>query len=126
MLNKVNSMKQITIHLPAHSKRNYTIQVSANAIAEIGSLYDFAAYSKVFVVTDEVVGPLLLDKLTAALPVASTSVVLPVGTGQKSIEGVQMIWKAMHNAGCDRKSLVINLGGGVIGDIGGFAASTYM
>lgn len=119
-------MKKITVSLPARPKRDYIIHVSSNAIEEIGSMYDFAAYSKVFIVTDSVVGPLLLDKLVAALPVAADSVVLEVGDGQKSIKSIETIWTAMHAAGCDRKSLVINLGGGVIGDLGGFAAATYM
>jgi len=119
-------MKKITTNLPARPKRDYTIHVSDNAIEEIGSLYDFAAYSKVFIVTDSVVGPLLLDKLIAALPVTADSITLPIGDGQKSIKSIETIWTAMHAAGCDRKSLVINLGGGVIGDLGGFAAATYM
>ncbi|HEY5152974.1 MAG TPA: 3-dehydroquinate synthase [Candidatus Saccharimonadales bacterium] len=119
-------MKITTVNIPATPKKNYEIHVSANAMSDIGSLYDFAAYSKVFIITDEVVGPLLLAKLASALPVAYDSIALPVGTGQKSIKSVQAIWTAMHTAGCDRKSLVINLGGGVIGDVGSFAASTYM
>lgn len=119
-------MKKITVNLPSQPKRTYTIYIAENAIEEIGSLYDFGVYSKVFVVTDSVVGPLFLDKLISALPAAADSAVLPIGAGQKSIKSVEAIWTAMHEAGCDRKSLVINLGGGVIGDMGGFAASTYM
>ena len=51
---------------------------------------------------------------------------LPSGDNQKNIENAQKIWAALLDFGCDRKSLVINIGGGAIGDLGGFAASTYM
>jgi 3-dehydroquinate synthase len=55
-------------------------------------------------------------------------VVIAVSSGEqaKQIETVQSIWKALHKNGCDRKSLLINLGGGAICDVGGFAASTFM
>ena len=49
-----------------------------------------------------------------------------MGEDNKDIKSIQKVWQALYDAGGDRKSLVINLGGGVIGDVGGFAASTYM
>ena len=45
---------------------------------------------------------------------------------EKNIETVKIIWEKMFEAGLDRQSLLINLGGGVICDMGGFAASTFM
>jgi len=47
------------------------------------------------------------------------------GEENKNIESVKLIWEALSKNGADRKSLLINLGGGVIGDMGGFAASTF-
>lgn len=120
-------MKKITVSLlTPPPKQDYTIYVSAGAIGEIASLYDFSGYSKVFIVTDDTVGHLFLEKLKAALPVKPASTVLPAGEQQKSLDNIEKIWTAMHAAGCDRKSLVINLGGGLVSDMGGFAAATYM
>ena len=118
-------MKQITVSLKATPARTYTIYIGAGALEQISELHDVRRYSNVFVITDETVKP-LLGRLLASLPGKTASIVLPAGEPHKHIETVQKIWNAMHTAGCDRKSLVINLGGGVIGDIGGFAASTYM
>lgn len=119
-------MQTITVKQATPQEEDYTIHIGGGATEKIGSLYDFGRYSKLFIVTDENVAPLLLDKLTSALPAKADSIVLPAGEKQKNIDNVQKVWSALHDSGCDRKSLVINLGGGVIGDIGGFAASTYM
>jgi 3-dehydroquinate synthase len=119
-------MKKITITFPAQPHQAYAIHIFPGAIGEIASLHDFGRYSKLFIVTDETIQPLLLDKLVGALPTKPASIVLPTGEQQKNIGSIQKIWTAMLAAGCDRRSLVINLGGGVVGDLGGFAASTYM
>ena len=119
-------MQKITLSPANGQPKTCTIAIGAGALSELGSLFGLGAYSKVFVVTDETAAPLFLDKLMATLPAGATSVVLPAGEQHKHIDSVQEIWTALHQAGCDRQSLMINLGGGVIGDLGGFAASTYM
>ncbi len=106
--------------------KDSTIFIGTGILSEVGSLYNLSQYSKVFVVTDKAVAPLLLDTLLSGIPPGSDSIVLPIGEQEKHIKSVEKIWAAMHDAKCDRKSVVINLGGGVIGDVGGFAASTYM
>jgi 3-dehydroquinate synthase len=53
-------------------------------------------------------------------------ILISSGEINKNINTVQIIWQRLLDLGADRKTLVINLGGGVIGDMGGFAASTYM
>lgn len=119
-------MQKVTVRLASKPKQDYLIYIGNGIVGQIKSLYNFSRYSKVFIITDRKAGRLMLDKLTKALPIATASVVLPAGEKYKDIASVQKIWTAMHQAGCDRQTLVINLGGGVIGDIGGFAASTYM
>jgi 3-dehydroquinate synthase len=119
-------MQEVSVQLPLAKRRGYKICVGTNAIEEIGSLFELGRHSKIMVVTDDAVQPVLLQKLLAAVPEGTASVTLPAGEQHKTIESVQEVWTALHGAGCDRKSLVINLGGGVIGDIGGFAATTYM
>ena len=82
-------------------------------------------YSTTFIVTDTNVAPHWLSKLQAALP-GSAHLVLPAGEQHKTVDSLAAIWAALHRAGCDRKSVVVALGGGVIGDIAGLAAATYM
>ncbi len=119
-------MQKITLNLSNRPAKNCTICIGVDAFKELASLYDFSSYSKAFVVTDQVVEPLLLKGLTNMLPLEVASLALPAGEHYKDTKHVQRLWQAMHEADCDRKSLIINLGGGVISDIGGFAAATYM
>src|SRR6266702_593207 len=106
--------------------REYPIFTGTGLIEKIASFIDFSTYSKPFIITDETVALLFLDKLQKNLPSEADVIILPAGESAKDIQYLTKIWKKMIDAKLDRKSLVINLGGGVIGDIGGFAASTYM
>lgn len=120
-------MKQLTITLqsPA-SNREYLIFTGTGIIEKIAQLIDFFKYSKHLIITDETVAPLFLEKLQDSLPTKAEVIILPSGESTKDMRYLAKIWQTMIDAHLDRKSLVINLGGGVIGDIGGFAASTYM
>jgi 3-dehydroquinate synthase len=73
------------------------------------------------IVTDENAAKHHLSKFNIA-----KSVILPAGEEHKNLGTVSRLWKAFLENGLDRKSAVIALGGGVIGDLTGFAASTYM
>ncbi len=73
------------------------------------------------IVTDENVAKHHLKKFGV-----EKSIVLPAGEEHKNLETVSRLWKAFLENGLDRKSTVIALGGGVICDLAGFAASTYM
>ncbi|MGH7203705.1 MAG: 3-dehydroquinate synthase [Candidatus Levyibacteriota bacterium] len=120
-------MKQLTITFPPSTKnRNYPIYIGTNLVEKITSLFDLTQYSKIFVITDTTVEKLFLKKLLRNLPEQTKYIAVPPGEKAKHIESVMKIWTAMKDAGLDRKSLVINLGGGVIGDVGAFATSTYM
>jgi shikimate kinase/3-dehydroquinate synthase len=81
------------------------------------------------IVTDEIIAPLHADRVATHLQAAGVPVQLvtvPAGEAYKNLATVQRLWNAFLEAGLDRKSTVIALGGGVIGDLAGFAASTYM
>ncbi|OQY90091.1 MAG: 3-dehydroquinate synthase [Anaerolineae bacterium UTCFX1] len=73
------------------------------------------------IVTDENVAKHHLKKFNI-----EKSIVIPAGEEHKNLETVSRLWNAFLENGLDRKSTVIALGGGVIGDLTGFAASTYM
>lgn len=119
-------MQEVSVQLPPNKARGYKIHVGEQAIEKIGSLFNMDIYSRIMVVTDDAVEPILLRKLVAGLREDTVSAVIPSGEKYKNVDSIQKIWTALRNAGCDRKSLVINLGGGVLCDIGGFAAATYM
>ncbi len=76
------------------------------------------------IVTDENVAKFHLEKIQSV--VDAKSVIVPAGEAYKNLETTSHLWKAFLENGLDRKSTVIALGGGVIGDMAGFAASTYM
>ena len=82
--------------------------------------------SKVFILTDENVAPFWLPEVTHWLRCdAAVDIVIKAGEQHKNLQTVQRIWKALMKHHADRNSLLINLGGGTICDLGGFAASTY-
>lgn len=118
-------MKTITIHI-SETEKSYPIYIGKNLIEKLPKLCKLKNYTNVFVITDENVAPHFLQKVLTVIPNKKDSIIIKPGEKEKHIETVQRIWLAMKTALCDRKSLVINLGGGVIGDMGGFAASTYM
>jgi 3-dehydroquinate synthase len=79
-----------------------------------------------FIVTDENVAKFHLEKIKQTLGREVPALILPAGEKQKNLATIERIWRAFLEAGLDRKSVVLALGGGVIGDMTGFAAATYM
>jgi 3-dehydroquinate synthase len=118
-------MKSVTLSTPGKAY-TYSISVGNGSIAQIYELLELDRYSSIFVVTDKNVGILWLDKLLSVLPKPTNSITLEPGEQSETLTNVEIIWKAMQAAGCDRKTIMLTLGGGVVGDMGGFAASTYM
>lgn len=111
--------------------RNVTVKdsnifIGSGLLKDISSLVDFTRFTKVLIVADSNVPKSLVSKLESVIPVENRIVSINSGEQHKNLVTVQKIWEALVNFECDRKSLVINIGGGVIGDIGGFAAATFM
>lgn len=81
-----------------------------------------------FVITDDQVGPFYLDDVTHSLESAAPvfSYVVPSGEPSKSFETYKMVIDECIRLNLDRKAMIIALGGGVIGDLAGFVASTYL
>lgn len=82
--------------------------------------------SRIFVLVDENTGQHCLHHLIANLDQPFTTITIPAGETFKNIDTCKQVWAALIETKADRKSLLINLGGGVIGDLGGFCAATYM
>lgn len=88
------------------------------------------APSSVVVVTDDTVGALhgapVRAALTAALGREPASVSVPPGEASKGLAQLERLWRALDQAGLDRDGVVVAHGGGVVGDLAGFAAATWL
>ena len=94
-------------------------------------MLDLNTYDRAFLLTDEQVAKCCLPVLSSLLSgqphlADLPTLILPAGEEHKNITSVQRIWDFLFEQQATRNSLLINLGGGVICDMGGFAASTYM
>lgn len=108
------------------SDLNYDILI--NQESEALSVYiDNLNPSSVFVLQDENTKQFCFPSLEEILKnVKYTSIEIPSGEQNKNLDSCEKIWQLLLEAGADRKSLLLVLGGGVLGDMGGFAASCYM
>lgn len=112
----------------ALSERAYDIHIGPDLLAKGTLIVDRLASPRVAVVTNTVVAPLYLAKLTAPLRAAGirvTEIILPDGERHKNWETLNTIFDALLADRCDRTTTVMALGGGVVGDLAGFAAATY-
>jgi 3-dehydroquinate synthase len=119
-------MKTLNVSL---GERSYPIFIGSGLISQAGLFRPFIANKSVFVVTNTTVGPLYSKKLMQTLAVDAKSVheiVLPDGESYKDWQTLQKIFDALLTQGADRKSVLVALGGGVIGDMVGFAAASFM
>ncbi len=87
---------------------------------------DGTNYSKIFVLVDTNTKEHCLPLFNAQSGLNFDAIIeIKSGEEHKTIQTCQIVWEALSNLGGDRKSLLINLGGGVVTDLGGFAASTF-
>ncbi|MFK8303489.1 3-dehydroquinate synthase [Capnocytophaga stomatis] len=94
----------------------------------LGNLLQEKNYSKIFILVDENTNQFCLSLFLSELATETSIEVIEIEAGEefKNIETCTQVWYALSELGGDRKSLLINLGGGVVTDLGGFVASTYM
>lgn len=120
-------MESITVGL---GERSYKIVFGQGILAETGRFCrTLQTGNNVAVVTNPVVGAYYLEAVKAALADAGYavhSVEIPDGEEYKSFETLKSIYDSLIEFGFDRSSFLIALGGGVVGDIAGFAAATYL
>lgn len=107
-------------------ERSYPIYIGADLLSQPELLGQHIAGRQVAIVTNETVAPLYLPALEAALAGRNvTSVVLPDGEVYKTWEVLQQIFDGLLTARHDRRTTIVALGGGVVGDMAGFAAACY-
>ncbi len=109
-----------TLHLPAYDIQLGDLRESAKTWLRE------KAYSKIAILVDENTAqhclPVFLEKTGLE---DFRLIQIPAGEQHKNIDTCQAIWRGMMSGGLDRRSLLLNLGGGVIGDMGGFCAATF-
>ncbi|MCX8145773.1 MAG: 3-dehydroquinate synthase [Azovibrio sp.] len=118
-------MHTLTVEL---AERSYPIHIAPGLLQRPELLRQHLASQSVAIVTNTTVAPLYLDVLCqslAALAITPLVVVLPDGEAHKNWQTLNQIFDALLAAHCERRTTLIALGGGVVGDMGGFAAACY-
>lgn len=110
--------------------RSYPIHIGEGLLGQHELFEPHVAGKVVMICTNTTVGPLYADKLSATMRDAGArqvhTVTLPDGEEYKDWPTLQRVFDALLQNHCDRKTVLLALGGGVIGDMGGFAASAFM
>ena len=107
--------------------RSYTVYIGSGMLGTAHPVFDICNGSTALIVSNEKVAPLYLDRLAGSLAGASVhSLILPDGETYKTAESWSRIIDKLVEIRATRDTTLFTLGGGVIGDIGGFAAASYM
>lgn len=125
---------QIECHMNTHTlevalgDRTYPIHIGSGLMDQAELIASRLPQKKAAIVTNDVVGPLYLGRLQNALlacGVETVPIVLPDGEEHKDWQTLNRIFDALLEHRCERQTALIALGGGVIGDMGGFAAAVF-
>jgi 3-dehydroquinate synthase len=119
-------MQTLTVSL---GNRSYPIHIGAGLLSQIELILPHLIRPQVAIVTNTTVAPLYLAALSNALRNANIKVleiILPDGEAFKNAETLNLIYDSLLKNRCERSTTLIALGGGVIGDLTGYAAATYL
>lgn len=122
---------KIEINIPG--EKPYDMRIASGILDSLGeqlrAVPDIESCTKLAVITDSNVSPLYLPRVKKSLIDAGFDVceiTVEAGESSKSVEVIGEVWNALASLGITRDSAVVALGGGVVGDLAGFAASTFM
>ena len=124
----MNQQSRISLNVDL-GERSYPITIGAGLLSDPALIDQHIAGRKVAIVTNTTVAPLYLEQVAAPLRAAGREVhviVLPDGEEYKNWDSLMQVFDALLANKCDRKTTLVALGGGVIGDLTGFAAASYM
>lgn len=128
--NNKNAMQTVTVDFtPSSEKRSYPIHIGHGILQQVDLIVSCLSQKRVAIVSNTTIAPLYLDKLRTALEkqgIISVPIVLPDGEAHKNWETLNLIFDALLKNHCERNTAILALGGGVIGDLTGFAAATYL
>ena len=105
---------------------NQRVIISTHLENELVSALSECEHDKLFVLTDTTTQEMCLPVLQKFYCMKEAKVItIPASDSHKDIESLMMVWKGLQEGGASRHSCMINLGGGMVTDLGGFAASTF-
>ncbi|HEY6893039.1 MAG TPA: 3-dehydroquinate synthase [Rhodanobacteraceae bacterium] len=111
----------------ALGERSYPIRIGSGLLDDASQWRDALRGRHALVVTDAHVAPLYLERVRAGLgSLAHDALVLPAGEAAKTLASAERIFEALAKLGANRDGAIVALGGGVIGDLAGFAAACWM
>lgn len=113
--------------MPLPTTDDSRITIGEEVFPKLGRFLKHNKYSSIFILVDENSLKHCLPVLVANVPKLLEAEVIELESGEqnKNIEVCTQVWTALSELGADRNSLLVNLGGGVITDLGGFVASTF-
>ncbi|HSI44414.1 MAG TPA: 3-dehydroquinate synthase [Methylotenera sp.] len=109
--------------------RSYPIYIGSKLLSNIDLILPHLKRKNVAIITNTTVAPIYLDKLKNTLETAGVkviSIILPDGEAYKNADTLNSIYDALLQNRCERSTTLIALGGGVVGDLTGYAAATYL
>jgi 3-dehydroquinate synthase len=117
-------MQTVNIDL---AERSYSVYIGSGILGNSHPAFEIAPGSTVLIVSNETIAPLYLDALVRSLAGANVhSLILPDGESYKTVGHWTQIIDRLIDIRATRDATIFTLGGGVIGDMGGFAAASYM
>ena len=125
-VNSPSATAQVTIEL---ADRSYPIVIGSGLFGSSATYDKLPSANTALVVSNTTVAPLYASQLVAALKAKYSKIIvlqLPDGEAHKDWATLQLIFDALLENTCDRKTILFALGGGVVGDMTGFAAASYM
>ena len=121
-----DELLQVDVTLPGQA---YTIQIGSGILDQVSAVFSRQAGARrAILITDRNVRPLHAEAVATGLEEAgiqSSMLVIEPGESSKSIDVAGQLWGDVLASGADRTSIVVAVGGGVVGDLAGFIAATY-
>ncbi len=125
-MNTVLKMKTLQVKLGEHGERSYPIFIGQDLLANPELIKPYVKGTQVLIVSNETIAPLYLSKVKTTFSAYDVqTVILPDGEQYKNLTELNTIFDALLSAKFDRTCTLVALGGGVVGDMTGFAAACY-
>ena len=123
----LNVIVFISLNMQPIEANGYSVIFNEEGYKALNNQISENNYSKIFIIVDSITNEVCLPKLLPYIATELTIEIIEFESGEinKNIETCIQIWNVLTELGADRKSLIINLGGGVVTDLGGFVASTF-
>ena len=119
-------MKTLHVELGQNGERSYPIFIGQDLLSQPELIEPYVKGTQVLIVSNDIVAPLYLDKVKNTFSAYDVKIViLPDGEKHKNLDILNTIFDALLDAKFDRTCTLVALGGGVVGDMTGFAAASY-